>query len=404
MEEDGIERLLRAWSEHSAATDRARSAAGGGAAHRNADVTGLLGAALVAEIVGGSVDPTSAFSAHVITRTGELILVVHITCDTYGPASTTMSLDRLETTYDEIAVVVTSEHQPAAVHFIDVRFVRPLARAFGAMSRSPFGPEPHITFGTLMHLGIMLDPAVAAAWGVRTIDLKGYLESESHPHLGLDRLRHQRNRWGDECESTRRITDAVVRLEHAGRFEWAEMTVPYRNMAATLTDALLASGNHYEPFVAPRVASVLAELPHAKTTSDLFAEIESGGRFWEVSQWPAEERARIMQDVLYRFKASGLETEKDLVSDRGARVVADLDALTHRERSYLMLLAGSTGRASASEPIRRFMEHAGVADAISADDVEIEATVIEAAAVLGVSASRLDHSMWRAGRAQLNLR
>ncbi len=396
MERNNLERLLREWDELAASTLKALEVVGDPDIRWSEWPYDALCTALVAEIVGGTADPKPTQFSRVISPDGKLIQVERVTSDGTGLIAKVLPLSMVQRSCDEVAVVATAGLRPVAVHFLDVRFLEPLAHALGLTQTSPYSAGTSVAFGRLMHLALAADPAVAAVWGTRTIWLRDHVTEATS---GLDlapRLRLEYNRGDDLSEHAQRVVDRVICLEHDGEFKWMELKAPYNNMAATLTDAVLAFRDHpYEPFTSTRVATVLREYPDLATTSDLLAVLEEGDRFWSLTRWPAQERAYLMREVAMRFQALGLETEEDLLTLRGSRAVAELEMLSPRERSYLLLVSGSKERSSASNPIREFLENSGVELAMMLDDFEVEATMIEAASALGRPTSTLDHSVWR---------
>jgi len=185
-----------------------------------------------------------------------------------------------------------------------------------------------------------------------------------------------------------------------------DLTLPYNHMGATITDAVLQAGLRYQTVVWPRVQHVM-KLPEAATTSGFLAVLrEQGGE--EVVRWTHPEKLGRMEAVAELFIAEHVETESDLrawlCGDGGEcrANVAELAAVRGigpKTIDYFKILCGEQDTAAADVHLMRFLELAGA----HVGDYEQARTVIaEAAPLLGVSAARLDHSIWtymsKAGR------
>ncbi|MFU8830442.1 MAG: hypothetical protein ACNA8P_13545 [Phycisphaerales bacterium] len=402
MGQNSLDRLLKKWNGLASAAEGAAEAAGAAQQRHHSAPFELLRAALVAEIVNGVVDPAPAWHRQVISSTGKMIQVHAVETDRGAPA-VSAAIDFMGRGCDEIAIVATAGMRPVAIHFMEVRFLEPLARAVGLLDTSPVVSGAFFRLDALTHDALELEPAVAAAWGVRTVRIQ---ERPDGQHEGRDLLRQlqlEYNRWGGLGDDARAVLNRISFLEENGLFRWVDMPVPYHHMAATLTDAILAFGGHYHEFTAPRVAAVLDLYPEAVTTSDLVSLIEGDDGFWRTTEWPNQDKRILMRGTAVRMKALGIETEGDLLTADAGILGPALDLLTKPERTYLLLLSGSAERAAASSPIRRFLEEAGVRQVSKKDDVEIEAIVAEAAAGLGRKVRVTDHSIWRYMGRQLAL-
>jgi hypothetical protein len=214
-------------------------------------------------------------------------------------------------------------------------------------------------------------------------------------------------------------TNAGHLAEHALKladFEMVEeLGLPYNHMGATITDAVLQAGLRYETVVWPKVQHVMEAFPEAATTSGFLAVLrERGGE--EVVHWTHPEKLGPMEAVAELFFAEGVETEADLrgwlCGDGGAGAgreapdcranVAKLAAVRGmgpKTIDYFKILCGEQDTAAVDLRLMRFLEQASVQ---TRDYEQARAAIAEPAALLGVSAARLDHSIWtymsKAGR------
>lgn len=151
----------------------------------------------------------------------------------------------------------------------------------------------------------------------------------------------------------------------------------------------------------------MTAFPEAATTSGFLTLLhERGGE--EVVHWTHPEKLGRMEAVAELFIAEGVETEADLrrwLCGEGTECGANADKLAAvrgigpKTIDYFKILCGEEDTAAVDVHLLRFLERAGVE---THDYEEARATIAQAASLLGVSAARLDHSIWtymsRAGR------
>jgi hypothetical protein len=180
-------------------------------------------------------------------------------------------------------------------------------------------------------------------------------------------------------------------------------------MGATITDAVLQAGLRYETTVWPRVQHVMT-IPEAMTTSGFLRALrERGGE--EVVHWTHPEKLGRMEAVAELFVAEGVETESDLrrwlcrEPRTGGGAAGDVDAACRanvaklaairgmgpKTIDYFKILCGEEDTAAIDVHLMRFLERAGIK--VRGYD-HARRVVAEAAPLLGVSAARLDHSIW----------
>ena len=192
-----------------------------------------------------------------------------------------------------------------------------------------------------------------------------------------------------------------------------DLALPYNRRGATITDAVLQAGLRYETVVWPRVQHVMT-IPAAAPTSGFLAVLrERGGE--EVVHWTHPVKLGRMEAVAELFIAEGIETEPDLrtwlCGDRAAGDGADaacsanitklaaVHGIGPKTIDYFRILCGVQDTAAIDTHLTRFLEQAGVH--VSGYE-QARAVIAGAAAERGVSAARLDHSIWtymsKAGR------
>ncbi|HEY5473615.1 MAG TPA: hypothetical protein VIK32_10540, partial [Candidatus Limnocylindrales bacterium] len=203
-------------------------------------------------------------------------------------------------------------------------------------------------------------------------------------------------------------TRVAAHVRATADFEMVEdLALPYNHMGATITDAVLQAGLRYKTVVWPKVKHVMEAFPEAATTSGFLAVLrERGGE--AVVHWTHPEKLGRMKAAAELFIAEGIESEVDLrrwLCGGGAECRANVAKLAAvrgigpKTIDYFKILCGEQDTAAADVHLMRFLELAGA----HVGDYEQARTVIaEAAPLLGVSAARLDHSIWtymsKAGR------
>jgi hypothetical protein len=168
--------------------------------------------------------------------------------------------------------------------------------------------------------------------------------------------------------------------------------VQYRHMGATITDAILQSGLKFETVVRPRIEHVLKSYPD-KTTSGFLLVLRMNGPE-KVLRWKnAEKPSRVLKVTEFLSKEN-VESEADLarwLSDpENVERLRHLRGIGPKTIDYFRLLCGVSTTAI-DRHITRFLENAGIVGNTYSDAHSI---VSDAAKLLGVSASVLDHSIW----------
>jgi len=165
-------------------------------------------------------------------------------------------------------------------------------------------------------------------------------------------------------------------------------------MGATLADAVLQRGIDYKAVVEPRVKHLKATYPDAITTSAFARVLEHDGapRVLDWADGPKPLTLVVLVGVLLE---NGIETEEDL------RVWLELPAnitrlhqikgIKDKTTDYLRILVG-VQTVAVDMHLFGFLEEAGIH---TRDYAEAHRILLEVAEILGVEASKLDHSIWR---------
>lgn len=190
-----------------------------------------------------------------------------------------------------------------------------------------------------------------------------------------------------------RVAALVAYIGSLSDFPHVPAPKPYCHVGATLTDALLQSGLRYETVVLPRVNRVLAE-PSAGTVSGFLRLLERDGPH-AVLHWQHPDKPARVLEVTRLLNAEGVETEADLREWLGTEAnrqrLLSIKGIGPKTLDYLQVLVGIPNVA-VDVHLFAFLERAGCP---AKNYSEAHDLLIDAAQLLGWSASELDHSIWR---------
>lgn len=170
--------------------------------------------------------------------------------------------------------------------------------------------------------------------------------------------------------------------------------LPYGNMGATITEAILQAGANYSTVVEPRVRALL-EKSEAKTT-DSFQNllVREGSR--KILNWGDTEKPKRIHRLIDLLKREGVQTELDLKvwmqDDKNIEKLKDINGIGNKTVDYLRILSGISTTA-VDRHIFRFLKKAGIEIRITEYD-RAKSIVNETAIQMRVDASILDHSIW----------
>jgi endonuclease III len=167
-------------------------------------------------------------------------------------------------------------------------------------------------------------------------------------------------------------------------------------MGATLADAVLQRGIDYKAVVEPRVKNLKAAYPEAITTSAFAGVLERDGA-QKVLDWTDGPKPQTLVALVKVLLENGIETEEELrvwleLPD-SIICLHQIKGIKDKTTDYLRILVGAQ-TVAVDMHLFGFLEEAGVP---TRDYAEAHRILREVAEILGVEASRLDHSIWRYG-------
>jgi hypothetical protein len=169
----------------------------------------------------------------------------------------------------------------------------------------------------------------------------------------------------------------------------------YDHMGATLSDAVLQAGVKYATVVRPRIAALRANYPEARTTSAFLALLVKEEGPETLLRWRGGRKVATLLELTRLLVAEGVETEDEFRA--WVAVPGNLDRLRRikgikdKTANYVEILLGKQSVA-VDRHLFRFLSEAGVP---TSDYDDAHALIRDAAILLGVEASILDHSIWR---------
>jgi hypothetical protein len=170
----------------------------------------------------------------------------------------------------------------------------------------------------------------------------------------------------------------------------------WNHMGATLADAVLQRGIDYKAVVEPRVKNLKAAYPEAFTTSAFARVLERDGAP-KVLDWTDGPKPQTLVVLVKVLLKNGIETEEDLRVwlDLPASIIClqQIKGIKDKTTDYLKILVG-TQTVAVDMHLYGFLEEAGVP---TPDYAEAHRILRDVADILGVEASKLDHSIWRYG-------
>jgi hypothetical protein len=172
----------------------------------------------------------------------------------------------------------------------------------------------------------------------------------------------------------------------------------YNHMGAIVADAVLQARNKYKATVKPRVDKILAQYPHACTTSSVLDVLQST-EATDFLNWKGVDRAERFCQVIELFKREGVEAEvglqKWLLEDSNLPKLRAIIGIGPKTVDYFKILVGISTSAIDRHLIN-FLGLAGLSHNAYTDDQYADAqSVINAAAdILGKDRACFDHSIW----------
>lgn len=185
-----------------------------------------------------------------------------------------------------------------------------------------------------------------------------------------------------------------LRSLHDFKYANPDHQLPYGNMGATITEAILQAGTNYSTVVKPRVMTLL-ERDEARTT-DGFQDLLIREGTCSVLNWKGTEKPKRIHQLTGLLSQEGVQNELDLKAwmqdDRNIEKLRCISGIGNKTIDYLRILSGISTTA-VDRHILRFLKKAGIEIGI----IEYErarSIVNETAIQMRVDASTLDHSIW----------
>jgi hypothetical protein len=195
-------------------------------------------------------------------------------------------------------------------------------------------------------------------------------------------------------------------IEDLDDFDIIIPDTPYGHMGATICDAMLQAGLHYDSVVKPRVERIRNKYPEASLTSGFLQLIHRHGAKSLVDFQDEEKpiRIRLITEFFYR---EDIETENDLKKWlRQAGNEAKLKqqrGVGDKTCDYFKLLVGIP-TAAVDRHMTNFLRLAGIESSGYNETLEI---LHETAHLMNLNRTVLDHSIWKymsQGKAKLPCR
>jgi len=167
----------------------------------------------------------------------------------------------------------------------------------------------------------------------------------------------------------------------------------YNHMGAIVADAVLQANNRYNATVKPRVDQILAQYPHACTTSSILDVLQSTGAT-DFLNWKGVDRAERFCQVIELFKAERVEAESDLQKwlsqDSNLPKLISIKGIGPKTVDYFKILVGIPTSAI-DRRLRKFLGLAGLTLNPYAD---AQSVINSTADILGKDRACFDHSIW----------
>lgn len=176
-------------------------------------------------------------------------------------------------------------------------------------------------------------------------------------------------------------------------FELTKAMEGWGHMGATLTDAILQAGIDYKSVVLPRAKRIHDNYPEAKTTSGFAAVLARDGAS-KVLNWSGDKLSRLAALINLLLK-NGIETEDQLrvwlESPERLSQLRQIKGIKDKTTDYLQILVGIQAVA-VDRHLFGFLARAGI---VTNDYARANRILVETAALLGIEAALLDHSIWK---------
>ena len=172
----------------------------------------------------------------------------------------------------------------------------------------------------------------------------------------------------------------------------------YRNMGATIIDAVLQAGVKYESVVKPRITSFRQNQKCITTTSEFLKFINSGA-LPESINWKKEGKKidRIINLTTFLVK-KGIETEQDfaawLNNDQNILELRSINGIGNKTVDYVKILCGIQDTVAIDVHLINFIKD-NTSVKIDLPYETAKQILISVANIIKIEPAKLDHGIWR---------
>lgn len=190
------------------------------------------------------------------------------------------------------------------------------------------------------------------------------------------------------------VIKVILLIEKIPRGYYEEnYRVPYYNMAATLTDAVLQAGMNYRKVVYPRIHNILTKYADYKTTCDFIILFQTHP-IEEIINWKNINKQKTIFELAWLFYNNNINDEKQLAvwldSEDNQEYLLRIKGVGYKTVDYLKLLSGHQ-----AIPIDRHMfKFLEMANVITNSYKEANIILRKASEQLRLSESLLDKTIW----------
>ncbi len=169
--------------------------------------------------------------------------------------------------------------------------------------------------------------------------------------------------------------------------------VPYYNMPATITDAILQAGMNYKRVVYPRICNILTKYADYKTTCDFIILFQTYP-IEKIINWKNINKQNTICELAWFLYNNNINDEKQLAvwlkSEINQESLLKIKGVGYKTIDYLKLLSGQQ-----SIPVDRHMfQFLEMANVITKSYREASMVLKKAAEQLKLSESLLDKILW----------
>ena len=190
------------------------------------------------------------------------------------------------------------------------------------------------------------------------------------------------------------MTKLANYIESLDDFKIVEQTDGYDHMGAVVVDGILQASLNYKTVVEPRVMSVLAKYPEAKTTSE-FIDICKRDGIKSIINWKDDRKPGYILALLHFLENNLIETVIQLkeflqTQENKDRFIQENKGIGMVTAEYFRILIGDES-VKIDRHLRAFLSLAGFEGCTDKEAIKL---ITEAAGNLGINPSVLDYSIW----------